>query len=72
MAKLELSSLLGAKISALSLQDQSNEVLSSINSSKILNITKTNKIEPFYLFYRQINKNLYQIKAVLFYQLKEN
>ncbi len=72
LAKLELSSLLGAKISALSLQEQNNEGQSSVYSSKLLNISKTNKIEPFYLFYRQINKNLYQIKAILFYQLNED
>jgi hypothetical protein len=69
LAKLELSSLLGAKISALSLQEQNNKGTSSINSSKLINITNTNQIEPFYLFYRQINKNLYQIKAILFYRI---
>ena len=69
LAKLELSSLLGAKISALTLNNQSNQGQGLINSSKLLNITKTNRIEPFYIFYRQINKNAYQIKTVLFYPL---
>ncbi len=72
LAKLELSSLFGAKISALSLQERNNKEQSSINSSKLLNIAKINKIEPFYIFYRQINKNLFQIKAILFYQLNED
>ena len=69
LAKLELSSLLEAKISALTLQNQTNKNQSYTQSAKLLNITKTNKIEPFYLFYRQINPKSYQIKVVLFYKL---
>jgi len=71
LAKLELSSLLEAKISALTLQNQTDEKQSYTQSAKLLNITKTAKIEPFYMFYRQINPKAYMIKVVLFYKLNK-
>jgi hypothetical protein len=69
LAKLELSSLLGAKVAALTLNDQKNNKQTFTNSSKLSNIIKTRRIEPFYLFYRKNNKNAWQVKAILFYPM---
>lgn len=71
LAKLELSSQLSAKINALTNSEVTNKGESHVQSAKLLNLTKTEEIKPFYLFYRQINPISYQIKALLFYEFSE-
>lgn len=71
LAKLELSSQLSAKINAITNSEVTNKGESHVQSAKLLNLTKTEEIKPFYLFYRQINPVSYQIKALLFYEFSK-
>ncbi|MDF1547821.1 MAG: hypothetical protein P1P88_08350 [Bacteroidales bacterium] len=69
LAKLEISSQLDAKISALNNIEQNNTNNSLVHSAKLSDISKMDQIKPYYLFYRKINPIAYQIKAVLCYQM---
>ncbi|MFN8258662.1 MAG: hypothetical protein U0W24_23435 [Bacteroidales bacterium] len=71
LAKLELSSLMGSKITSVSNQSVSEGELVYLNSAKSTANNTTGKSGPCFIFYNKITNEAYNIRLVLYYKLNQ-
>jgi hypothetical protein len=71
LAKLYISSQLATKVKAQSSSEliENNEAV--VKSAKLINVDKTGELGPFYVFYQQTGINSYQLRMLVFYELRQ-
>jgi hypothetical protein len=71
LAKLQISSQLATKIKSLGKADVGSADQLVIKTAKLINVEKTGKIEPYFIFYSNPYPNSYHIKVMVYYELKQ-
>jgi hypothetical protein len=71
LAKLHISSQLATKVNAQAKTDLQNSNELAIKSAKLINVQKTGCIAPYFIFYQNLAQNVYKLKIIVLYDLKQ-
>jgi len=69
LARTEIENQLKSKINALNNSEVENGGNLIVKTSKTHIKEKTGRIEPYFVFYRKISQNYYQLKVIVFYKI---
>ena len=69
ISRTEIENQLNSQIKAVSQSNLSSNDNYSVQSSKSLANAETKAISPYFIFFRKLNKQFYQIRVVLFYKM---
>jgi len=69
ISRTEIENQLNSQIRAVSQSGLSSNDNYSVQSSKSVADTNTKAISPYFIFFRKLNKQFYQIRVVLFYKM---
>jgi len=69
ISRTEIENQLKSKINSLNQIELEDNSDLSVQTSKTLIGEQTKRIEPYFIFFRKINKSYYQLKVILFYKI---
>ncbi len=71
LGKLQLSSQLATKVNALNNSNIVKDEQLLVKSAKLINVEKTGKIGPYFIFYQNVAPNVFNIKMILLYDSQQ-
>ena len=69
ISRTDIENQLNSKIKAISQSGLNKDKSYTVQNSKSITSTKTKAISPYFIFFRKVDNQFYEIKAVLFYEM---